>query len=220
MTKLPVAFIFIKRLVKNMEKQEARQRILDASLKIFSEKGFEGARMDAIAIKAGVNKALIYYYFKNKRDLLDRLIGDFLRDSKELFVALMGEFDFSDKSAYEGIFQRTFLYLEQHEQIIRLIMLETLKKGSSRDDLYDFVIFYLGEDRQTFNEMVGQVGMEVPPDIDMEMIRVTEFFTMIGPLLLYILLRDDWSRYFKLEKENLNRMFIRAMEETHVQQHL
>lgn len=202
-----------------MEKQEARQRILDASLQIFSDKGFEGARMDGIAAQAGVNKALIYYYFKNKRDLLDRLIGDFLKDSKDLFVELMSEFDFSDKSAYDGIFRKTFAYLEAHEQIIRLIMLETLKKGSSRDDLYEFVVFYLGEDRKTFDEMVSQVGIEVPEGLDMNMIRVTEFFTMIGPLLLFILLRDDWGNYFKLEREQLNRMFIRAMEETHVQQH-
>jgi TetR/AcrR family transcriptional regulator len=49
-----------------MSDNKARERILKAAKEIFSEKGFDGARMDPIAQTAGVNKALIYYYFKSK----------------------------------------------------------------------------------------------------------------------------------------------------------
>jgi TetR/AcrR family transcriptional regulator len=48
---------------------EARTRILDAALKEFSSKGLAGARTEAIAAAAGVNKALIYYYFSGKETL-------------------------------------------------------------------------------------------------------------------------------------------------------
>jgi TetR/AcrR family transcriptional regulator len=48
---------------------EARARILDAALAEFSANGLAGARTEAIAASAGVNKALIYYYFEGKEKL-------------------------------------------------------------------------------------------------------------------------------------------------------
>ena len=48
-----------------------RGRILDAAVRQFSENGLAGARTEQIAEEAGVNKALLYYYFKNKEDLYE-----------------------------------------------------------------------------------------------------------------------------------------------------
>jgi TetR/AcrR family transcriptional regulator len=48
---------------------ESRATILDAAGRIFAERGLSGARTDAIAAQAGVNKALLYYYFKSKEDI-------------------------------------------------------------------------------------------------------------------------------------------------------
>jgi TetR/AcrR family transcriptional regulator len=48
---------------------ETRQRILDAALQVFAANGLAGARTEAIATAAGVNKALLYYYFDSKEKL-------------------------------------------------------------------------------------------------------------------------------------------------------
>jgi len=48
---------------------QTRARILDAALSEFSFNGLAGARTERIAEVAGVNKALIYYYFQGKEDL-------------------------------------------------------------------------------------------------------------------------------------------------------
>ncbi len=48
---------------------ESRARILDAALQEFSELGLAGARTERIASIAGVNKALLYYYFESKENL-------------------------------------------------------------------------------------------------------------------------------------------------------
>ena len=48
-----------------------RARILDAAVRQFSANGLAGARTEQIAEEAGVNKALLYYYFKGKEDLYD-----------------------------------------------------------------------------------------------------------------------------------------------------
>lgn len=48
---------------------DSRRRILDAALTEFAAKGLAGARTEAIATAAGVNKALLYYYFDSKEKL-------------------------------------------------------------------------------------------------------------------------------------------------------
>jgi TetR/AcrR family transcriptional regulator len=48
---------------------ETRQRILDAALREFAANGLAGSRTEAIATAAGVNKALLYYYFESKEKL-------------------------------------------------------------------------------------------------------------------------------------------------------
>ena len=54
---------------KRERADQTRARILDASIHEFSENGLAGARTEQIAEAAGVNKALLYYYFKSKEGL-------------------------------------------------------------------------------------------------------------------------------------------------------
>lgn len=49
--------------------EESRKAILDAAIEEFAAGGVAGARTDSIANAAGVNKALLYYYFKDKETL-------------------------------------------------------------------------------------------------------------------------------------------------------
>ena len=56
----------------------ARDRIVEAATREFATRGFDGARMDALARRAGVNKALLYYYFPNKQELYRRLLLEHL----------------------------------------------------------------------------------------------------------------------------------------------
>jgi len=43
-----------------------RDKIFRAATQVFEEKGYSGARMQEIADKAGINKALLHYYFRSK----------------------------------------------------------------------------------------------------------------------------------------------------------
>ena len=57
-----------------MQEIEAKIRILNSAEVEFSEKGVEGARIDSIAGKAKVNKAMLYYYFGNKEELYSAVL--------------------------------------------------------------------------------------------------------------------------------------------------
>jgi AcrR family transcriptional regulator len=53
---------------------ERRQAILDAALAVFAEHGYEAARLDDVAAKAGVAKGTLYLYFKDKEALFEALV--------------------------------------------------------------------------------------------------------------------------------------------------
>jgi AcrR family transcriptional regulator len=59
--------------------EERKQQILDAAEDVFTQKGFDDARMDDIAEQTGLSKGTLYLYFKSKDDLiiaiLDRIFG-------------------------------------------------------------------------------------------------------------------------------------------------
>src|ERR1039458_8186520 len=57
--------------------EASRGAILQAALVEFAQEGIAGARMDAIAAAARVNKALLYYYFRDKEALYDAVLDDF-----------------------------------------------------------------------------------------------------------------------------------------------
>jgi len=64
---------------------ERRDRILDAASAVFAERGFEGARVDDIATRAGVNKAMLYYHVGDKTALYSAVL---LRNFGRVRVAL------------------------------------------------------------------------------------------------------------------------------------
>src|SRR5438105_1311581 len=54
---------------RRQQAEERREQILDAALRIFSEKGFAGASIRDISREVGVTEGLIYHYFENKEQL-------------------------------------------------------------------------------------------------------------------------------------------------------
>jgi TetR/AcrR family transcriptional regulator len=56
------------------------ERIFEAAKTVFSERGMDGARMQEIADKAGINKSLLHYYFRSKEKALQRRFRRYRRD--------------------------------------------------------------------------------------------------------------------------------------------
>ena len=66
---------------------DTEQRILNAAHRVFLRRGTQGARMQEVADEAGVNKALLHYYFRSKERLAEAV---FERAVGDLFPRLMG----------------------------------------------------------------------------------------------------------------------------------
>jgi TetR/AcrR family transcriptional regulator len=111
---------------------ETRSRILDAALSEFAANGLAGARTEQIAAAAGVNKALIYYYFESKEKLYsaaletvsarvrDRSIAVFLRDAspgERLLRAALDHFDrILTQREFQSLMQQEMMRLHKGEE--------------------------------------------------------------------------------------------------------
>ena len=88
--------------------RETEQRILDAARAVFVRKGTAGARMQEIAAEAGVNQALLHYYFRSKERLSAAVFQQF---AVRLFPALIETLG-SDKSLDDKIDRFVAIYLD------------------------------------------------------------------------------------------------------------
>ncbi len=69
-------------------KQERRKQILDAAEKVFTQRGFNKARMDDIVAESGLSKGALYWYYKSKDEiilaLMDRFFAGEMQAEEEL----------------------------------------------------------------------------------------------------------------------------------------
>jgi AcrR family transcriptional regulator len=101
-----------------------RQALLDAAVDEFAEHGFDGARIDRIGTRAGVNKERIYQYFGNKQKLFGHVLESELdRIATAIPVTVEQAADLGD---YAG---RLYDYHRARPQFIRLLHWEGLRDG-------------------------------------------------------------------------------------------
>lgn len=81
------------------QQKDTEQKIMDAAKEVFQQKGMTGARMQEIADKAGINKALLHYYYRTKEKLFDKVF----EIAFSIFIPRMQEIMLSDKPVFEKI---------------------------------------------------------------------------------------------------------------------
>ncbi|CAB5081986.1 Transcriptional regulator, AcrR family [Olavius algarvensis associated proteobacterium Delta 3] len=113
---------------REARKEKTVQCILDTAAQVFAETGYEGARMDNIADRAGVNKAMIYYHIGNKEALYTRVLHDVLGDTAVRMAENINRADTpTDKiHAYVQSIGRT---VEIHPHLPRIMMREFASGG-------------------------------------------------------------------------------------------
>ena len=90
--------IWLNNMVKEKD-LSTETRILKAAKEVFVAKGMAGARMQDIADQAGINKALLHYYFRSKEKLFEVIFSETTRR----FIPKINEIISSEISLYEKI---------------------------------------------------------------------------------------------------------------------
>jgi AcrR family transcriptional regulator len=115
----------------NGSRNPARTRlaIIEAATQEFAEFGIGGARIDAIALRAGLNKRLLYYYFGNKEDLFQAVLERAYESIRTAERALhLGEID--PIEAIRKLVAFTWNYYIAHPEFLSLLNRENLHKAS------------------------------------------------------------------------------------------
>ncbi|UFN48839.1 TetR/AcrR family transcriptional regulator [Roseomonas sp. OT10] len=106
-----------------------RQRILDAALAEFAEKGLAGARVDEIAARAGANKRMLYAYFGSKEELwltvLERAYAAKREEERALEVA-----DLPPAEAMARLVRFNLRYTARHPEFVALLNQENVHRAA------------------------------------------------------------------------------------------
>ena len=109
--------------------EESRAAILKAAIVEFAEHGIAGARTDAIARAARVNKALLYYYFKDKDALYEAVLDHVFRGLRErVMPVLESELGPGEKMLeYVGAY---FDFIAANPQFPRVVQAEWMRSSA------------------------------------------------------------------------------------------
>lgn len=99
------------------------EKIFDAATDVFEEHGLSGARMQEIADRAGINKALLHYYYRSKDRLFEAV---FNRLAGKMFERFIGALDneMSLQQKLEHFYHEHITFLQKHPKLPGFVLHE------------------------------------------------------------------------------------------------
>ncbi|PWI58896.1 TetR/AcrR family transcriptional regulator [Sulfoacidibacillus thermotolerans] len=118
--------------MKRRDKEQTRQRILEAAVELFSEKGYNDTQVDDIARESETSKGAFYFHFPSKKAIfeamLQTLVHRIVRDVDEAIDVRQGAV-----GKIEGALQTVLKTFSRHEKATRLLFVEATGLGRTFD---------------------------------------------------------------------------------------
>ncbi|MFC2130140.1 TetR/AcrR family transcriptional regulator [Bacteroidota bacterium] len=172
--------------------QEAKQRILDASIKLFGQRGFSAVGVREIAKEANVNISMISYYYEGKVGILKEIII--------LYFATMGKImesrisgDLSLDEFINRIFPALIDMMKKNTDLCRIALLEM---PYEHPEIEEFKASILMNMLTVLKEKVwSKIGIDAPPE---------KFMPIIGPAIIMMtfsnfMIGDIATKAFNIE---------------------
>lgn len=202
----------------NIKKDKTtEERILLAAKKIFVQKGMAGARMQDIANEAGINKALLHYYFRNKEKLFEVI---FMEAAQKLFPRINQVFN-SEQPLFEKIesFCEEYITVVIENPYLPLFVLNEI----NRDPEYFLGKVWSGKSKPNPEKFLQQIEAEVakgtikrtsPMHLLMNLISMTIFPFVSKPMFQKNLGLDELQFRSAMEqrKKEIPRFIIDAIK--------
>jgi AcrR family transcriptional regulator len=161
-------------------KADAKTRILDAADAIFVRRGIDGARMQEIADHAGVNKALLHYYFRSKADLARavwlRIASSFVPG---IFQMMASDLPLDDK--IDRFVEAYHAKLTRHPYLLAYIVSEAARHSDVVGD------FLSAERRQAARRMIAKLREQIAERAALKKVAAPSaeqfFVTLVGSCL-------------------------------------
>lgn len=166
----------------------SRDRILDAALKLFSEKGFNGTTVKEIADEAEVSKALIYYNFESKEAILLEILDTFKEEFIKSFEKIYNK---SDYSQYYGKWKSeeindSLKFFHEKRKLWIVLILESLKSSTGKGNL---IHIWDELNSRTRKKMLQDRGFTLQGDLTKD---IVDLFFILIPAIFFSVFKDDW----------------------------
>ncbi|WP_372935576.1 TetR/AcrR family transcriptional regulator [Mariniphaga sediminis] len=194
-----------------IKKDNTEEKILNAAKKVFTHKGMDGARMQEIANEAGINKALLHYYFRTKEKLFEAIFRKVFRHvfpNIETFITSelpieekLGTFiDKYIELLIKNPFLPSFILKEIHRDPE---FLASVIKSSGIKPQEVFAMFEREMD-------AGKIRRVNPKDLLINMLALSIFPVAAKPLMKIMFFENDNKVYndFLLERKKTVKEFI------------
>ena len=182
-----------------MKIENTEEEILNAAKEVFQQKGMAGARMQEIADKAKINKALLHYYYRSKQLLFEAVFKNAFR----LLAPQIGKVLNDDTELFDKIRNFTDSYVSfviKHPYLPNFVIQELNSNP-------EFVLKLRAEasfpSTETFKQQVLEAvesGLIKVIDADQLLINIISLniFPFIGTPLLMALINVDKTKYDQL----------------------
>lgn len=187
---------------------KTRADILKMAISEFSEKGYDGARVDEIAELTETSKRMIYYYYGNKEGLFHAVLEECYTGIRSI-ESLLDLDVYPPEEALRRLVQNTFDYHNDHPEFVRLVMNENMLKGLHVETLPS-----LKTRNQSVIEMLQRLlGRGVAAGVMRTGIDPVELHMNISALCFYnVSNRHTFSRIF--DRDMTSREFAEARRES------
>jgi TetR/AcrR family transcriptional regulator len=193
------------------------KRIMDAAKKVFHEKGFEGARMQEIADEAGINKALLHYYYRNKENLFHDVFRDALQEIFAKLFAIAGKED-SFEEKIHSIFNDYISFLQKNSYIPGFILAELRQNPERLTEVFKEAKI---SPIKLFEKMKESVKDDSIRDIDHRQFIINILSLCIFPIVarpiiqsIFELSGKEYDQFIEKRKELLPEFFMNAIRKS------
>ncbi len=195
---------------------DTEQVILNAAKNIFFRKGYDGARMQEIADEAGINKALLHYYFRSK----DKLFEAIFKNAFQQFIPVMVENILSGISLEKKIevFVENYLnVLIKTPQLPNFVLTEINRDPDRIVEMFGKMGFKPGIILQSIQKDMdeGKVKCMDPRHLLINIISLCAFPFAAKPLMQIILFDNDTIKYnafLEERKKEVSRFIIQSIK--------
>ncbi|HHC11537.1 MAG TPA: TetR/AcrR family transcriptional regulator [Campylobacterales bacterium] len=169
----------MKKTTKKRDATLSKQLILDNAKLLFSQKGFQASSMDELSKMTGLNKAMIFYYFKNKQGLYEAVITEILHGMYEE-IAKNNEIELTPTKQLESFIKTYANYACSHSYFPALLLKELSSSGAK---IPEHLFFAMRKLYSIFSDIIkaGEESGEFK-----EVIPMILYFMIIGTLNLMI----------------------------------
>ena len=193
--------IWLNQLVNMSKIKDATSEslILNAAKSIFIKKGMDGARMQEIADEAGINKALLHYYFRNKQQLFEAVF----MNAFSLLAPQLNSILNDDSSIEEKIIKFTSNYISfmsKHPYLPSFVIQEINRNPEFMIHLKEKPQFPNTEKFKLQVETEVKKGILKPIDAEQLFINIISMciFPFMGKPLIKVFLNADDDHFNKL----------------------